>query len=76
VRAAREATAQFVAWLEQQAPSRPAIRRRQGELHWGLRNVLVPMSGRRKSTLKRELARPHAALKLEEGATAICRNCR
>jgi len=69
VRAAREATAQFVAWLEQQAPSKNGPSGIGKENYtWSLRNVhLVPMSWEEEvDLLKRELARAHAALKLEE----------
>jgi hypothetical protein len=69
VRAAREATARFVAWLEEQAPARkgPSGIGREN-YSWSLRNVhLVPMTWEEEvDLLKRELARSHASLKLEE----------
>ena len=70
-RFARRATAtvEFVAWLEAAGAveDRP-LRHRQGELHLGLRNVhLVPMTWDEEvDLLKRELARAHASLRLEE----------
>ena len=69
VHAAREATAQFVAWLEQQAPSRDGPSGiGKANYTWALRNVhLVPMSWEEEvDLLKRELARAHASLRLEE----------
>jgi uncharacterized protein DUF885 len=66
---ARAATAEFVQWLERQAPSktRPSG---VGKEHytWSLRNVqLVPLTWDDEVVLlKRELARAHASLKLEE----------
>jgi hypothetical protein len=69
VRAAREATAQFVVWLEQQAPSKNGPSGIGKENYtWALRNVyLVPMTWEEEAELlKRELARAHASLKLEE----------
>ena len=69
VRAAREAGAQFVAWLEEQAPSKTGPSGIGKEAYtWSLRNVhLVPMSWEEEvDLLKRELARSHAALNLEE----------
>jgi len=69
VRAAREATVQFIGWLEQQAPSKNGPSGIGKENYtWALRNVhLVPMSWEEEvDLLKRELARSHAALKLEE----------
>jgi hypothetical protein len=67
--AAREATASFVDWLEQQAPSKTGPSGIGKENYtWSLRNVhLVPLSWEEEVTLlKRELARAHAQLKLEE----------
>jgi hypothetical protein len=67
--AAREATASFVQWLEQQAPSKTGPSGIGKENYtWSLRNVhLVPLSWEEEVTLlKRELARAHAQLKLEE----------
>ncbi len=69
VRTAREATAQFVAWLEQQAPSKDGPSGvGKDNYTWALRNVhLVPMSWDEEvGLLKRELARAHASLRLEE----------
>jgi hypothetical protein len=69
IRAAREATVRFVAWLDAQAPSRNGTSGIGKENYtWSLRNVhLVPMSWEEEvDLLKRELARSHAALKLEE----------
>jgi len=69
IRAAREATTRFVAWLDRQAPSKkgPSGIGRQNYT-WSLRNVhLVPMTWEEEvDLLKRELARSHASLKLEE----------
>ena len=67
--AARRATIAFVRWLEQQAPSKTGASGIGKENYtWSLRNVhLVPMSWEEEVTLlKRELARAHAQLKLEE----------
>jgi hypothetical protein len=67
--AARWATIGFVRWLEQQAPSKTGPSGIGKENYtWSLRNVhLVPMSWDEEVTLlKRELARAHAQLKLEE----------
>jgi len=69
VRAAGEATSAFVAWLEQQAPSKTGPSGIGKENYtWQLRNVhLVPMSWEQEvSLLERELARAHASLRLEE----------
>jgi len=69
VREAREATSAFVAWLQQQAPSRTGPSGIGKENYtWQLRNVhLVPMSWEQEvSLLERELARAHASLRLEE----------
>jgi hypothetical protein len=69
IRDARAATAGFVQWLEQQAPSKTGPSG-VGKEHytWSLRNVqLVPMTWDDEvALLKRELARAHASLKLEE----------
>jgi len=66
---ARTATREFVAWLEREAPSRTGPSG-VGKEHynWNLRNVhLVPLTWDDEvAILKRELARAHAALKLEE----------
>lgn len=69
IQAAQKATAQFVAWLEQQAPSKTGPSGIGKENYtWSLRNVhLVPLSWEEEvMLLKRELARAHAALRLEE----------
>ena len=69
IREAREATSGFVAWLEQQAPSKDGPSGIGKEAYtWNLQNVhLVPMTWDDEVVLlKRELARAHAALKLEE----------
>ena len=69
IQRARKATADFVSWLEQQAPSKngPSGIGRENYT-WALRNIyLVPMSWEEEvDLLKRELARAHASLKLEE----------
>ena len=69
VQRAREATDQFRAWLEQQAPSRTAGSGIGIENYdWYLKNVqLVPLTWQDEVTLmRRELARATAALRLEE----------
>ena len=69
IREARAATAGFVTWLEQQAPSKTGPSGIGKEAYtWNLQNVhLVPMTWDDEvALLKRELARSHAALKLEE----------
>lgn len=69
IRTARAATADLVAWLERQAPSKrgPSGIGRE-HYNWSLRNVhLVPLTWDDEvAILKRELARAHASLKLEE----------
>lgn len=69
IRDAREATLQFADWLDAEAPKKtgPSGIGRENYT-WSLRNVhLVPMSWEEEvDLLKRELARSHAALKLEE----------
>ena len=69
IAAARQASADFVAWLERQAPSKNGPSG-VGKEHynWSLRNVhLVPLTWDDEvAILKRELARAHASLKLEE----------
>jgi hypothetical protein len=69
IQAARAATTTFVQWLERQAPSKtgPSGIGKQ-DYTWSLRNVqLVPMTWDDEvALLKRELARAHASLKLEE----------
>ncbi|HWN06313.1 MAG TPA: DUF885 family protein, partial [Steroidobacteraceae bacterium] len=69
IRAARESTVAFAGWLDGQAPSKTGpsgIGR--ANYTWSLQNVhLVPMTWDEEvMLLKRELARTHAALKLEE----------
>lgn len=69
IRDARAATAGFVAWLEQQAASKTGPSGIGKEAYtWNLQHVhLVPMTWDDEvALLKRELARAHAALKLEE----------
>jgi hypothetical protein len=69
VAAARQATEGFVRWLEAEAPAKSGPSGIGREAYtWNLRNVhLVPMSWEEEVTLlQRELARAHAALKLEE----------
>jgi hypothetical protein len=69
VQAAQDATREFVAWLEKQAPSKNGPSGIGKENYtWHLRNVhLVPLSWDSEvSLLKRELARAHASLRLEE----------
>jgi hypothetical protein len=69
IRAARESTVAFADWLDGQAPSKtgPSGVGRDNYT-WSLQNVhLVPMTWDEEvMLLKRELARTHAALKLEE----------
>jgi hypothetical protein len=69
IQAARAATTGFVTWLERQAPSKtgPSGIGKQ-DYTWSLRHVqLVPMTWDDEvALLKRELARAHASLKLEE----------
>ncbi|MEO7793380.1 MAG: DUF885 family protein [Thermoanaerobaculia bacterium] len=69
VTAARRATEGFVGWLEGEAKAKTGPSGIGKERYtWNLRNVhLVPMSWEEEvDLLKRELARAHAALKLEE----------
>jgi hypothetical protein len=69
IRAAHEATASFVGWLGQQAPSKVGSSGiGKDNYTWNLRNVhLIPMTWDEEvDLLKRELARAHASLKLEE----------
>ncbi|MGB7740141.1 MAG: DUF885 family protein [Steroidobacteraceae bacterium] len=66
---ARKATVGFVSWLQAQAPSRTGPSGVGKEAYsWNLRHVhLVPLTWDDEVTLlKRELARAHASLKLEE----------
>jgi hypothetical protein len=69
IRRARGATAEFVAWLEEQAPAktRPSGIGKENYT-WSLRHVhLVPLTWEEEVTLlERELARAHASLRLEE----------
>jgi hypothetical protein len=67
--AARQATASFVAWLEQQAPSKTGPSGLGKESYtWSQQHVhLLPMTWDDEvAILRRELARAHASLKLEE----------
>ncbi len=69
IRNAQQATTQFIAWLEQQAPSKTGPSGIGKENYtWSLQNVhLVPMTWEDEvRLLERELARAHAGLKLEE----------
>ncbi|MGH8185062.1 MAG: DUF885 family protein, partial [Steroidobacteraceae bacterium] len=69
IQAAHQATADFVEWLERQAPSKTGPSGIGVENYtWSLRNVhLVPLSWEEEvAILKRELARAHAGLRLEE----------
>jgi uncharacterized protein (DUF885 family) len=69
IRAARDATAGFVTWLEQQAASKTGPSGiGKADYNWNLKNVhLVPMTWDDEvALLERELARAHASLKLEE----------
>jgi hypothetical protein len=69
VAAALRATTEFADWLDAQAPSKTGPSGVGKENYtWSLRNVhLVPLSWEEEvSILKRELARAHASLKLEE----------
>lgn len=69
VQAARQATADFVGWLEQQASSKNGPSGIGKENYdWSLRNVhLVPLTWNDEvAILKRELARAYSSLKLEE----------
>ncbi len=67
--AAQQATAEFIAWLEREAPSKTGPSGVGREHYtWSLRNVhLVPLSWEEEVTLlTRELARAHASLRMEE----------
>lgn len=69
IQTAQQATARFVTWLEQQGPSKTGPSGVGKENYtWSLRNVhLVPLSWEEEvMLLKRELARAHTELKLEE----------
>ncbi len=66
---AQKATSEFVAWLEEQAPTKTGPSGIGKENYtWSLRHVhLVPLSWEEEVTLlERELARAHAGLRLEE----------
>ena len=69
IEAAKRATDEFVAWLEQQAPLKtgPSGIGRE-HYDWSLRHVhLVPLTWEQEVTLlERELARAYASLRLEE----------
>ena len=68
-RAAAKATDGFIAWLEAQAPTKTGPSGIGKENYtWSLRNVhLVPLTWDEEvDLLKRELARAHASLRLEE----------
>jgi uncharacterized protein (DUF885 family) len=69
IQAAQQVTTRFVGWLEQQASSKNGPSGVGKENYtWSLRNVhLVPLSWEEEvMLLKRELARAHTALRLEE----------
>jgi Bacterial protein of unknown function (DUF885) len=69
IQAAHKATIELVDWLERQAPSKTGPSGIGVDNYtWSLRNVhLVPLSWEEEvSILKRELARAHAGLRLEE----------
>jgi hypothetical protein len=69
IAAARTATDQFATWLQAEAPKRSGASGIGKEQYtWYLRNVLlVPLSWDEEVTiLRRELARAHASLRLEE----------
>lgn len=69
LREAKQATTEFIAWLEKQAPSKTGPSGIGKENYtWSLRNVhLVPLTWDEEvDLLKRELARAHASLRLEE----------
>ena len=69
LRGAQQASTEFVAWLEKQAPAKTGPSGVGKENYtWSLRNVhLVPLTWEEEvDLLKRELARAHASLRLEE----------
>jgi uncharacterized protein (DUF885 family) len=69
IQAAQQATSKFITWLEQQAPSKTGPSGVGKENYtWSLHNVhLVPLTWDDEvMLLKRELARAHTELKLEE----------
>ena len=66
---ARQATMEFASWLDAQAPSKTGSSGiGKADYTWSLRNVyLVPLTWEDEvAILKRELARAHASLRLEE----------
>ncbi|MGH8315491.1 MAG: DUF885 family protein [Steroidobacterales bacterium] len=68
IKAAKQATTDFIAWLEAQAPSKTGPSGIGKENYtWALQNVyLVPMTwDDEEMLLKRELSRAHATLRLE-----------
>jgi Bacterial protein of unknown function (DUF885) len=73
IRAARQSTVDFVAWLDAEAPKKngPSGIGKEN-YNWSLRNVhLVPMTWDEEvDLLKRELTRAHASLKQEEARNA------
>ena len=69
IRDARQATADFVRWLEQQAASKTGPSGMgTADYTWSQRNVhLIPLTWEQEvAILQRELARSHASLRLEE----------
>jgi hypothetical protein len=69
IRAAHEATNEFVAWLEREAPSKTGPSGvGKDNYTWSLRNVhLIPLTWDDEvAILKRELARAHTSLRFEE----------
>jgi hypothetical protein len=69
IQAAQQSTARFVTWLEQQAPSKAGPSGVGKENYtWSQRNVhLIPLTWEEEVILlKRELARAHTELRLEE----------
>ena len=69
LRGAQQASTEFVAWLEKQAPAKTGPSGVGKENYtWSLRNVhLIPLTWEEEvDLLKRELARAHASLRLEE----------
>lgn len=73
IRDARQASVDFVAWLEQQAPSKTGPSGIGKEnYNWSLRHVhLIPLTWDDEvAILKHELARSHASLRLEEQRNA------
>ena len=78
IQAAQQATAKFVTWLEQQAPSKTGPSGIGKENYtWSLRNVhLVPLTWEDEvMLLKRELARAHTSSSSKSNAIADCRRC-